>query len=80
MGRSRYLANFVFSLNHSLGQVCMAGSRIYVQESIHDKFVEGFTRWAESLSSATGGPFEEGTLHGPQVSKTQFDVSFHSIR
>jgi len=53
----------------------MAGSRIYVQEGIYDQFLQGFTNVAESLAKATGGPFEQGVLHGPQISQTQFDVS-----
>ncbi|KAF5346539.1 hypothetical protein D9756_010084 [Leucocoprinus leucothites] len=57
----------------NMGQVCIAGSRIYVQEGIYDKFLEGFTKVAATLTSATGRPFEEGSQHGPQVSKTQFE-------
>jgi acyl-CoA reductase-like NAD-dependent aldehyde dehydrogenase len=53
----------------------MAGARIYVQEGIHDNFLAGFTKRAQEMSLATGGPFEEGTRHGPQVSQTQFDVN-----
>lgn len=53
----------------------MAGSRIYVQEGIYDQFLQEFTNIAESLTKAIGGPFEQGVLHGPQISKTQFDVS-----
>ncbi|KAF5346485.1 hypothetical protein D9756_010093 [Leucocoprinus leucothites] len=58
---------------YNMGQVCIAGSRIYVQEGIYDKFLEGFTAFTEELTSATGQPFEAGTRHGPQVSKGQFD-------
>ena len=53
----------------------MAGSRIYVQEGIYDQFLQEFTNAAESLTKATGGPFEQGALHGPLISQTQFDVS-----
>jgi len=55
------------------GQVCVAGSRIFVQEGL---------RWvlkkihccAARLTSKTGDPFTQGTEHGPQVSRVQFDV------
>ncbi|KAF9445502.1 aldehyde dehydrogenase [Macrolepiota fuliginosa MF-IS2] len=57
----------------NMGQACIAGSRIYVQEGIYDKFLEGFTQAAQGLTKAAGGPFEEGVQHGPQVSQTQFD-------
>ncbi|KAF9261037.1 aldehyde dehydrogenase [Marasmius fiardii PR-910] len=57
----------------NMGQVCMAGSRIYVQEGIYDQFLQEFTKAAESLAKATGAQFDEGVQHGPQISKTQFD-------
>ncbi|KXN81421.1 Aldehyde dehydrogenase [Leucoagaricus sp. SymC.cos] len=58
---------------YNMGQACIAGSRIYVQEGIHDRFLEGISKHAESMANATGSPFNEGTLHGPQVSQTQYD-------
>ncbi|KXN92884.1 Aldehyde dehydrogenase [Leucoagaricus sp. SymC.cos] len=59
---------------YNMGQICIAGSRIYVQEGVYDKFLEGFTTFTQGLTNATGNPFEAKTRHGPQVSKTQFDV------
>uniref|UniRef100_A0A8H7XWH1 Aldehyde dehydrogenase domain-containing protein n=1 Tax=Psilocybe cubensis TaxID=181762 RepID=A0A8H7XWH1_PSICU len=56
-----------------MGQSCTAGSRILVQEGIYDKFIESFKDVAKKLSEGTGDPFTPGTLHGPQVSKVQFD-------
>ncbi|KAF8068673.1 aldehyde dehydrogenase [Lyophyllum atratum] len=56
-----------------VGQVCIAGSRIFVQEGIHDAFLEKMTVIAKGLAGATGDPFEQGTKHGPLVSQTQFD-------
>ena len=61
-------------LNDYKGQSCVAGSRIIVQEGIYDEFLKKFTATAAHLSSKTGDPFGEGTKHGPQVSKVQFDV------
>jgi len=63
-------ANGIFS---NAGQVCVAGSRIYVQEGIYDKFIEKFAAVAKGVSQGAGDPFEATTQHGPQVSKTQFD-------
>ncbi|EKM77497.1 hypothetical protein AGABI1DRAFT_115102 [Agaricus bisporus var. burnettii JB137-S8] len=57
----------------NMGQACVAGSRIYVQEKIYDQFLQGFTKTAEVLAGATGGPFEPGVQHGPQVSNLQFE-------
>ena len=52
----------------------MAGSRIFVQEGVYDEFLTKFTAIAARLTSQTGDPFTQGTEHGPQVSKNQFDV------
>ncbi|KAF3915447.1 Omega-crystallin [Orbilia brochopaga] len=61
--------NFGIFYNH--GQCCCAGSRIYVQESIHDKFVARFKERAEQ--NVVGDPFHEKTFQGPQVSQLQYD-------
>ncbi|ORX46717.1 aldehyde dehydrogenase [Hesseltinella vesiculosa] len=55
--------------NH--GQCCCAGSRIYVQESIYDKFIAKFKEYAEN--TRVGDPEDETTFQGPQVSQTQYD-------
>ncbi|KAF9261848.1 aldehyde dehydrogenase [Marasmius fiardii PR-910] len=57
----------------NMGQVCTAGSRIFVQEGIYDKFLGAFTQASKGLQSATGDPFAATTQHGPQVSQVQFD-------
>lgn len=57
---------------YNQGQVCCATSRILVQESIYDKFVEGFKERV-SQASVVGDPFEDATFQGPQVTKAQFD-------
>jgi aldehyde dehydrogenase (NAD+) len=61
--------NFGIYFNH--GQCCCAGSRIYVQESIYDKFIERFRERASQ--NAVGDPFAQDTFQGPQVSQLQFD-------
>ncbi|KAL1883020.1 hypothetical protein VTK73DRAFT_95 [Phialemonium thermophilum] len=61
--------NFGIYYNH--GQCCCAGSRIYVQEGIYDKFVAAFKKRAES--NKVGDPFHPETFQGPQVSKLQYD-------
>ncbi|TAQ88627.1 hypothetical protein B7494_g3078 [Chlorociboria aeruginascens] len=61
--------NFGIFFNH--GQCCCAGSRIYVQEGIYDKFVEKFK--ARTLANKVGDPFAHDTFQGPQVSQLQFD-------
>jgi len=61
--------NFGIYFNH--GQCCCAGSRIYVQEGIYDKFVEAFK--ARAAKNVVGDPFKEDTFQGPQVSELQFN-------
>ncbi|KAF8623356.1 hypothetical protein AX15_006398 [Amanita polypyramis BW_CC] len=55
--------------NH--GQTCCAGSRIFVQEGIYDKFLEKFTERARAIK--VGDPFVQGIDQGPQVSQIQYD-------
>ncbi|KIJ48530.1 hypothetical protein M422DRAFT_226046 [Sphaerobolus stellatus SS14] len=55
--------------NH--GQTCCAGTRIYVQASIFDKFQEKFVARIKAIQ--LGDPLKAGTKQGPQVSQTQFD-------
>ncbi|XDG03707.1 hypothetical protein ABKA04_003322 [Annulohypoxylon sp. FPYF3050] len=61
--------NFGIYYNH--GQCCCAGSRVYVQEGIYDKFIEAFKKRA--LANHVGDPFDEKTFQGPQVSQLQYD-------
>ncbi|KAI9790929.1 MAG: aldehyde dehydrogenase (NAD(P)(+)) ald5 [Peltula sp. TS41687] len=61
--------NWGIFFNH--GQCCTAGSRVYVQEGIYDKFVERFKERAQA--NKLGDPFAQDTFQGPQVSQVQFD-------
>lgn len=51
------------------GQVCSAGSRILVQESIYDAFVERLARIANHLR--LGDPLDPETTIGPLISRAQ---------
>ncbi|KAG2070614.1 aldehyde dehydrogenase [Suillus decipiens] len=62
-------AAFGIFWNH--GQTCCAGSRIFVQEGIHDEFLKRFTEKTRSLK--VGDPFAPDTFQGPQVSEVQFN-------
>jgi len=53
------------------GEVCCAGSRIFVEDGIHDAFVERFKAAADSRR--LGNPFSPETQQGAQVSREQFD-------
>ncbi|KAJ3988737.1 aldehyde dehydrogenase [Lentinula detonsa] len=51
------------------GQICFAGSRIYVQSGIYDEFLAKFT--ARSKTHKIGDPFGADSYQGPQISSTQ---------
>ena len=48
------------------GQVCSAGARLVVEESIHDDFVDELVRRAERIR--LGGPFDQDAESGPLIS------------
>lgn len=53
------------------GQVCTAGSRIYIHRKIFDDVVENFVQVTRSLKIGSG--FDPQTQIGPVVSKRHFD-------
>lgn len=60
-----------FGLFFNQGQCCCAGSRLFVEESVHDKFVDKLV--AKTKGRKVGDPFDPKTEQGPQVDKAQFD-------
>ncbi|KAJ7499008.1 aldehyde dehydrogenase domain-containing protein [Mycena latifolia] len=56
---------------YNSGQDCTAGSRVYVQDSIHDKFVEILVSKVKELVFGNG--LDATSAAGPVVSKTQYD-------
>ena len=53
------------------GQTCVAGSRLLVQESIHDEFVEKLVTFARTAKM--GDPMSEDTHVGPVTTYPQFE-------
>ena len=53
------------------GQICVAGSRLYVERSIHDEFSERVAAFARSLT--VGDPLDPATDLGPIASSTQLE-------
>jgi aldehyde dehydrogenase (NAD+) len=53
------------------GQVCCAGSRVFVEDKVYDRFVEQST--ARAQKRTVGDPFDAGTEQGPQVDQTQLE-------
>ena len=60
-----------FGLFFNQGQCCCAGSRLFVEEKVHDQFVEKVVKRAKSYK--VGDPFDASTEQGPQVSQEQCD-------
>lgn len=63
---------------YNSGEVCSAGSRIYVQEDVYDKFVQLFK--AKTEATKVGDPFEKSTYYGPQTSKAQMERVLNYIQ
>jgi len=58
-----------FALFFNQGQCCCAGSRLFVEEKIHDQLVEKLVNKAKAQK--VGDPFDPETTQGPQVSEEQ---------
>jgi aldehyde dehydrogenase (NAD+) len=71
------IAGAHFGLYFNQGQCCCAGSRLFVEEKIHDKFVDRLTEI--NRGRKLGDPFDPATEQGPQVDQAQFDKVMHYI-
>jgi aldehyde dehydrogenase (NAD+) len=71
------IAGAHFGLYFNQGQCCCAGSRVFVEEKIHDKFVDRLSEINKGRK--LGDPSDPATEQGPQVDKAQFDKVMHYI-
>ncbi|KAJ5720100.1 hypothetical protein N7493_006978 [Penicillium malachiteum] len=62
------------------GQICAAGSRIYVQDSIYDRFIEAYKKAAADAPTVAGNPLDPTTTKGPVVSRVQHEKILDYIR
>src|SRR2546425_3644333 len=53
------------------GQVCCAGSRLFVEEKVKDQFIDRLKE--KSANIVVGDPMNKGTHMGPQVSEEQLN-------
>jgi aldehyde dehydrogenase (NAD+) len=60
-----------FALYFNQGQCCCAGSRLFVEDDVHDEFVDRIAEKNEQRK--VGDPFDPTTEQGPQVDQAQFD-------
>jgi len=51
------------------GQMCLAGSRLFVQRGVADRFIEAFTKRTRALR--IGDPFDPATEVGPMINEAQ---------
>ena len=65
------VAGAEFGLFFNQGQCCCAGSRLFVEQSVHDKFVDKMLTSAKARR--LGDPFDPNTTQGPQVDSDQFN-------
>lgn len=59
------------------GQICLCGSRIFVQQEVYDSFLSEFKTATENLT--VGDPQDGATFMGPLVSRQHFDKVKSSI-
>ncbi|MGH6931267.1 MAG: aldehyde dehydrogenase, partial [Dongiaceae bacterium] len=53
------------------GQVCLAGTRLLIEEGLRDRFLEAFLVKAQAIRQ--GDPRDEATDIGPQISRPHFE-------
>lgn len=67
----RAVESAALSIFNNSGQVCAAGSRLYVEGSVADRVIDGIAERARSLR--VGGGFEDDVQMGPVISAHQRD-------
>lgn len=67
----RAITAAVLGFTRNSGQICSAGTRVFVHESIHDEVTERITRLA--AEQKVGLPFDPDTKLGPVISAKQLD-------
>jgi len=66
-----------FGLYFNQGQCCCAGSRLFVQDKVYDKFIDKIV--SMNKTRKLGNPLDPSTEQGPQVDRDQFDKIMHYI-
>ena len=65
------VAGAMMGIFYNQGQVCCAGSRLFVEEPIKDEFLAKLKERSEKI--AVGDPMDKATQMGPQVSEEQLN-------
>ncbi|CAI4423908.1 AMP_1a_G0016120.mRNA.1.CDS.1 [Saccharomyces cerevisiae] len=61
--------NIAFGIFYNSGEVCCAGSRIYIQDTVYEEVLQKLKDYTESLK--VGDPFDEEVFQGAQTSDKQ---------
>ncbi|PIN02804.1 Aldehyde dehydrogenase [Handroanthus impetiginosus] len=56
---------------YNKGEICVAGTRVFIQEGIYDKFLNTLVEKAKAW--VVGDPFDPNVHQGPQVDKKQYE-------
>ncbi len=67
-----------FGVFWNQGQVCVAGTRLFVEAACYDEFVDRSVTRARQRK--VGDPFDPATEHGAQIDNVQFDKVMSYIR
>jgi betaine-aldehyde dehydrogenase len=65
------VAGAMMGIFYNQGQVCCAGSRLFVEESVKDQFLDKLSDKAGKIT--VGDPMNKSTQMGPQVSEEQLN-------
>ncbi len=68
----------LFGIYLNAGQVCQAGSRLLIEESVHDQFMGMFSNFVAGVK--VGDPMDPSTRMGPVISDTQLGTVEHYVK
>lgn len=66
-----------FTLNS--GQVCVAGSRIIVQEAVYEEFLDELVKLCRNIKPGDGFDYASGVNFGPLISRQHYDFVLSTI-
>ncbi|KAJ0414320.1 aldehyde dehydrogenase [Aspergillus carlsbadensis] len=61
------------ALAFNSGQICVAPSRVYVQESVAERFLDAFVKRVAATGAGMGDPRLAETMYGPLADRAQLD-------
>ncbi|MEV6657303.1 aldehyde dehydrogenase family protein [Nocardia fluminea] len=68
----------VWAFTYNTGQMCTAGSRLFVEQSVYDEVVQGVCERAAALT--IGDPLDPDTVLGPLSSPSQYDTVLEFVK